>query len=649
MPVVAIKITYITQFFTPRMLWASPLCHQLAASCLCKLCMNVIYLIQTDGTEVPYPLPEGSDSILLCWGQDFVPGPDKIHAPGSTWMSGRNELFRLALLKGDYDYFVFLDDDISVAYADNPLRFFGALKATLKNLFVLQLKHAWVEVRDWFRNRKKDQAQWFREYERTLAKHQPGVATCPALWHPWDKRRGRNELEGVSIGDHICLALHKSVAFDLLPYLDDELTATNWWRSSEDMHRRAFVRFPHAIVRLNRHLTFNEQYRPYPRDKTDWKLPKNTVTPAWRPIPLPERHTDTSKDRTEDQSAAVLDWNDTAIVVTSTNPPTEAIRRLDEGCGRTGASLIVIGDRKSPDQFPLNHGRFISLEEQRASEFALAAKLPENHYARKNLGYLVALASGRQAVIDIDDDNIPLPSFWRPRTIQPSCRVTNTQGWHNVYRYFSCGDVWPRGLPLERVLDDTAELEKSRIETEARVQQGLAQGDPDVDAIYRLTHQQDVYFRQAAPVHLGERQWCPINSQNTLWIGHDIAPLLYLPSTCTFRETDILRGYVAQRILWTLRLGLTFTAADVLQQRNEHDLLTDFSQETGLYQRAGQIRAALEAIDLKLGAKHIQPNMVACYEALRDLELVTSEELTLLDTWKDDLAIAQQGRAKVAG
>ncbi|MBV5271274.1 MAG: DUF288 domain-containing protein, partial [Afipia sp.] len=73
--------------------------------------------------------------------------------------------------------------------------------------------------------------------------------------------------------------------------------------------------------------------------------------------------------------------------------------------------------------------------------------------------------------------------------------------------------------------------------------------NPDVDAIYRLTLPLPQSFREEQPVALGRNVWCPFNSQNTTW-WKEAAPLLYLPSFCSFRMTDIWRSFVAQRIAW---------------------------------------------------------------------------------------------------
>ena len=73
--------------------------------------------------------------------------------------------------------------------------------------------------------------------------------------------------------------------------------------------------------------------------------------------------------------------------------------------------------------------------------------------------------------------------------------------------------------------------------------QGLANLDPDVDAIYRLTQPLDVHFKSDIPaVALPRDVVCPWNSQNTLF-AQDAFWGLLIPVTTTFRVCDIWRRY----------------------------------------------------------------------------------------------------------
>ena len=94
--------------------------------------------------------------------------------------------------------------------------------------------------------------------------------------------------------------------------------------------------------------------------------------------------------------------------------------------------------------------------------------------------------------------------------------------------------------------------------------------------------------------------WCPFNSQTTWWFPA-ACPLMYLPSFCTFRMTGIWRSFVAQRCLWAMGSALTFHQAEVIQQRNVHNLLKDFEDEVPGYLRNESICEIRENVKLKPG------------------------------------------------
>src|SRR3954469_7451668 len=96
-----------------------------------------------------------------------------------------------------------------------------------------------------------------------------------------------------------------------------------------------------------------------------------------------------------------------AIVITSIAKPNQVLQTLARGCRERGHQFIVIGDEASPKDFQLEGCRFYGLTEQYAPPFKLAGLCPTRHYARKNLGYLLASAGGASLIVETDDDNLP--------------------------------------------------------------------------------------------------------------------------------------------------------------------------------------------------------------------------------------------------
>ncbi len=325
------------------------------------------------------------------------------------------------------------------------------------------------------------------------------------------------------------------------------------------------------------------------------------------------------------------------IVITTINTPTRAVQNIARDAGKLAAAVYLIGDRKSPPDFCQPGATYLDLAAQRLTGFKYAALAPDCHYARKNVGYLAAIEHGATVLIETDDDNIPRDGFWAPRRAKVSARLVPGEDWVNVYAYFADRLIWPRGLPLDKITVAPPTLEKLEpIDIYCPIQQGLADENPDVDAIFRLVLPLPFDFEQREPVAL-RGAWCPFNSQNTTW-WREAFPLLYLPYYCSFRMTDIWRSFVAQRIAYLNGWGILFHAATVFQERNAHNLLRDFEEEVPGYLHNGQIRQVLDALDLPQGNEQLPAAMRACYRELVDIGLVGAEELALLDAWLDDLA-----------
>jgi len=338
-----------------------------------------------------------------------------------------------------------------------------------------------------------------------------------------------------------------------------------------------------------------------------------------------------------------------SIVITTIQPATASVMAMVEKARQNGLWLIAVGDRKTPDATWPEGVDFLSIANQLEMELKLPALLPENHYARKNLGYLLAMLRGSEVIFDTDDDNAPLPG-WAPRPLATPARSCPQTGWVNVYRYFTDAHVWPRGLPLEharRQSPPAPELGPIR-EVVAPIQQGLADGSPDVDAVWRLLMDQDIRFDQGDSVQLPPGSWCPFNSQSTWWFP-PAYPLMYLPSFVSFRMTDIWRSFVAQRCLWALGHGLVFHGPEMFQDRNPHNLLRDFEQEIPGYLGNDRIRAVLEDLELSAGIGEVGSNCHRCYRALVDAGLVPLEEMPLVDHWLNDVRRVSECRVHKVG
>ena len=326
---------------------------------------------------------------------------------------------------------------------------------------------------------------------------------------------------------------------------------------------------------------------------------------------------------------------DRAVVITSIFAPGEAMRRF---AALPDWQLVVVADRKTPADWQQAGARFLSVAQQRRLPFRIVDALPWNHYARKMIGYLWAARQGAQLIAESDDDNLPEADWAFPAFTDSFEQIPANRGFINIYSLFSDQAIWPRGLPLERIRDRCAVLRPGdlvRRPCKIGVWQALADDDPDVDAIYRLTANAACRFARRPPVTLAYGSLSPFNSQNTAF-RRDLLALMYLPAYVNFRVTDILRSYVAQPLMWDAGYQLGFTGPTVRQARNAHDFMADFRSELPLYLEADAMMAVIRAA-VRPGAT-ISDNLHRVYAALAKQKMVGAQEMALVDAWLEDVA-----------
>lgn len=321
------------------------------------------------------------------------------------------------------------------------------------------------------------------------------------------------------------------------------------------------------------------------------------------------------------------------IVITSIYQPTEAIEAFAK---MPDYKLVVVGDKKTPSDWYYNNVEYLPVATHENIGTHLHKVLPYNHYSRKMMGYLRAIANDADIIIDTDDDNIPKDNWSFPEFEEEFNYIPGDKGFINVYQLYTDAHIWPRGLPLH-LINKKFDLEKditTRI-SKVGMWQGLADEDPDVDAIYRLTNDTPCYFNNRPPVVLGKGTISPFNTQNTI-IRKELFALMYLPTYVTFRFTDILRGFVAQPIMWLYDYHLGFVDATVVQKRNPHDYVKDFISEIPMYKHCEEVMEVTSAA-ISTSAS-INDNLYNTYEALLKKGIVEDKELIVLSAWLKDIS-----------
>lgn len=328
--------------------------------------------------------------------------------------------------------------------------------------------------------------------------------------------------------------------------------------------------------------------------------------------------------------------NSIAVCMTSINPPPISILLtwIDFLKKKNlKFRIFVAGDLKTPEELYSDLPQeieFLSFKTQETRWPALSAILGHSTYSRKNFAYLAAVEQGYDYIWESDDDTFPSNPKFNP--FGEASHYIDCDGYINPFSVYGVPfQIWPRGIPLESVLNP-AEYELSNLKTEDRwdVLQTLVNGEPDVDAIFRLTVNPNVIqLPDTGNVYLIRTGKMPGNTQSTIWKISNSIQWLFTPRGLSFRSCDIWKIYIAQRFL---KLGLA--SAVTTQHRNPHNLLTDFEQEIPVYLLTDELNRSLSAMESHL-------DILSVYNRLHKDKLVTHEDCTAAGEWLRIISVMQ--------
>ncbi|MCU0641799.1 MAG: hypothetical protein MUC35_06965 [Candidatus Margulisbacteria bacterium] len=259
------------------------------------------------------------------------------------------------------------------------------------------------------------------------------------------------------------------------------------------------------------------------------------------------------------------------IVTTTINPPTEAIQKFD---ALKDWTLVVIGDLKTPKDYKLQRGIYVTPEEQEKYDRPLSEAIGWRCIQRRNFGLLWAHDLKADIVAVIDDDNIPYDGWGEKLLLGAETEANYYEtdlpafdpvGATNESR------LWHRGYPLQLVpRRDYGRKMKKRLTFD--VQADFWDGDPDIDAVCRMIYRPECKFDPAC-FPIAANKLAPFNSQNTIMRGALLKDYFLFPHVG--RMDDIWAAYYVQ----ARGARVVFNKASVYQQRNEHDLVVDMKKE----------------------------------------------------------------------
>jgi hypothetical protein len=259
------------------------------------------------------------------------------------------------------------------------------------------------------------------------------------------------------------------------------------------------------------------------------------------------------------------------IITTTINQPTEAIEKFDS---MADWELVVSGDLKTPSNYALKNGKYISPSEQELFDKTLSNLIGWNCIQRRNFATLFALKELKADIIAaIDDDNIPLPG-WGEHLMLGKHNVSTFETEQVVFEPLNVTnhpELWHRGYPVQ-LLHSRSSKYIGKHTYEFDIQADLWNGDPDVDAICRIAMSPNVTF-DVCNHYTSTAKFSPFNSQNTFLTRRVAKHFMVLPDVQ--RMDDIWAAYYVE----SLGFKPVYAPASVVQIRNEHNLVKDLENE----------------------------------------------------------------------
>lgn len=265
-----------------------------------------------------------------------------------------------------------------------------------------------------------------------------------------------------------------------------------------------------------------------------------------------------------------------AIVTTTINAPTEALKKFIEIAKTDDWHLFIVGDKKTPheeyEKLKLDCVTYITPEMQEGYK-ELSDAIGWNCIQRRNMGFIWAYKYGAEVIATVDDDNIPHEGWGKYLYVNEKAVVDGVATEQPVFDPLSAvsRELWHRGFPIQLIPGKNNLKKAGNLKIDCLVQADLWDGDPDVDAICRISMHPNIKFNS---VPFASETISPFNSQNT-FLSRKVFPTYFLFPGIG-RMDDIWASYVTQL---AFPRSVVYGKASVTQERNEHDLVKDMEAE----------------------------------------------------------------------
>lgn len=345
-----------------------------------------------------------------------------------------------------------------------------------------------------------------------------------------------------------------------------------------------------------------------------------------------------------------------ALVTTTIYPPHNLYQWASTL--REGDVIHVAGDAKTPHSQvraildAITERYRIETHYHVETEWEVDEAIGWNSIQRRNVAILEAMSDPDVGMITtVDTDNYPygpdhlkiIETLLTDLTTIPL--IATDTGWFNAGRTLD-PPVTHRGFPIGRRYDES-DIQLSRADVRIGVHASLWFGDPDIDAIERISMGPDFEVQginafMPSLYALDRDTWCPFNSQATTF-RREMFPLM-----CVWphvgRMDDIWASYVARRVMDHLGYHVAYGVPFVRQARHPHDLVRDLRDELSGYQFTDRLTERLEGVNLpdRSGDETPSPDeVIGClaviFRQLEDEPYVTTALRRFHEAWIHDV------------
>jgi hypothetical protein len=270
------------------------------------------------------------------------------------------------------------------------------------------------------------------------------------------------------------------------------------------------------------------------------------------------------------------------LILTSISQPSVATLKYCEIADKKDWQLVFIGDLKTPHESyqklesEYKNFTYLTPEQQEKLYPELSEAIGWNKCQRRNIGFVYAYDNGAEIVATVDDDNIPYDNWGQNLHVGKEIEIDLFE---NIsVKYFdpisvtNQKELWHRGYPIECLQQKNNVEYKGKTKRKVLVQADFWDGDPDIDALCRLSKKPIVKFNNFDP--FCSNQIAPFNSQNT-FLAREVIPY-YSVLPHIGRMDDIWGSYILQKYFPN---SVIYCKPSVYQDRNLQDLITNLEKE----------------------------------------------------------------------